>query len=177
MALATLAEVKALLGITHTDDDAQLTPLVASASVAVERYTEATFARTDFTEIHDGGGEALILNRLPVVAIASVQDRTTGAAVSHHDLDPATGMVYRRVDGLGQRRWEGGRRRFEVTYTAGHDGAPDDVKQALAMIVAASRENPAGMTAQKDGDYSFSATGSPLPPAAAAILGRYRNRP
>ena len=177
MALATLAEVKALLGITHTDDDAQLTPLIAGASTLIERYTGATFAVTEFTEIHDGGVEALILERLPVVTVTSVTDRTAGATVTYYETDPDTGMIYRGADGLGQRRWQGGRRRFEVAYTAGHDGAPDDVKQALAMIVAAMRENPAGMTAQKDGDYSFSATGDTIPPGANAILMRYRNRP
>ena len=176
MALATLAEVKALLGITYADDDAQLTPLIAGASTLIERYTGATFALTEFTDVHDGGGEALILDRLPVVSVASVTDRIASAAVAEFEADPATGMIYRGADGLGQRRWQGGRRRFEVAYTAGHDGAPDDMKQALAMIVAAMRENPAGMTAQKDGDYSFAASGA-VPAAAQSILMRYRSRP
>lgn len=172
MALATLEEVKAALGVEGDGDDAQLTAMIDAASAAIERITEATFEQTEATETCDGGEQAILLRRYPVVSIAAVADRFTGAAVAGYDLDEEAGLLFYGQGGV----WPGGSRRFAVAYTAGHDGAPEDVKQALAAIVGDWRENPRGLSSEKDGDYAYAraAAQDGFPLAARAIVEAYR---
>ena len=62
MALATLSEVKAGLGITDTDSDAQITALLEPISAAIVRFTGRKFENGAVTEFHNGGEPTIALS-------------------------------------------------------------------------------------------------------------------
>jgi len=76
MALTTLANVKTVLGITTTAEDAKLTIMVAAAIAAVKSYTngidfEGPTTRTEYYQPED---KILTLRWKPVVSITSVYE-------------------------------------------------------------------------------------------------------
>lgn len=92
MALTTVPDVKSLLGITGTDEDARLAVMVAAASASVQSYCgrnfESTVYGTGTTSAYSSGGDSgyysgdgsrdLILRQRPVTAVASVYQDSTG---------------------------------------------------------------------------------------------------
>lgn len=68
MALTTLANVKLLLGITGTAQDAQLQAFINSASARVEKWCNRSFGKQDCIEWKDGG-IAITAKRTPIKKI------------------------------------------------------------------------------------------------------------
>lgn len=71
MALTTLANVKLILGITGTDQDARLTALINSASARIEAWCNRQFEAKDCVEWHDGGF-ALTAKRTPLNTVRRI---------------------------------------------------------------------------------------------------------
>ena len=193
MALAALFEVKDGLGITGTDDDAQITALLEPVSALIEREAGRAFSSATVTERHAGGDATIALRRWPVASITTVTDKATGnvLASDQYELEGETGLLRRLSIGS---QWASGRSRqivylredvpvlrWEIIYVGGPATAPEDIKLALYKAIGASitGSGMAGLISEKDGDYSYvrsamaSAPGS-LPPAAMAIVRSYR---
>src|SRR5262245_24340290 len=73
MALDTLANVKARLGITTSADDTLIGLLQDSADAAIANYCNRDFAGGTFTEYHPGGSEFVHLRNFPVDSVTSVK--------------------------------------------------------------------------------------------------------
>jgi hypothetical protein len=125
----SLAEAKQQLNITTSDHDDELSMYVQAVTAVCERYVGALGRRT-YVETHVGG-YGLVLNRAPVLSIASATSTLTSGldqAVGDLDIDVSTGVV-RRLDGgymCGPLR---------VTYAAGRAEIPPHVRLAALMLL------------------------------------------
>lgn len=191
MAIISLSDAKAALGITGTARDAQITALLAGVSAMIETYAGRAFSQAAVTEYHFGGVASLPLRRYPVASIATVTDELTGSVVdsSGYEVQASTGLLRRLPWGSV---WEGGHpaspfdrrfpapeaanaRRWKVAYTGGPVAAPADVQLAAFEVLGGMLKSQGGVASEKDGDYAvtFATTGG-MPASAASILARYR---
>lgn len=170
----SLAEAKAHLRVTHADDDAYITSLVVGARRAVEARTGLALIDQGWSQWLDRWPDcaAASLSLAPVSAITDIvtygEDGTPATYdAAHYYLDAASKpgrAVIRpgRLPPLAGRRVNG----IEVRFTAGFGAlpaaVPQDLKQALLLLVAHWFEN------RGDGG----AASLPLP--AAEILSRHR---
>ncbi|NJQ14222.1 mobile element protein [Streptomyces bohaiensis] len=123
--LAAPADLAPLLGIGA--DDPRLLAALAAATRRFRGQVRHPVTRATSTIDLDGsGGDVLQLPAAPVVAVGQVLV----------DGDPATGWRVRYAAGLLQRpggcwpEWS----RITVTYTHGHETAPDDVAEAVVDL-------------------------------------------
>lgn len=119
----TLDEVKAHLAITFDDDDNLLTGMIKSSRQAMERFTAVSLvARTVQAILHVSGRMELPYG--PVVAITASLDS------NGETLDIADTTTY----GLGFKSVGYGY--HDLTYTAGYEVIPADLKRAILEDVA-----------------------------------------
>ena len=204
MALDTLANVKARLGITTSADDTLVGLLQDSADKAVENYTNRDFAGGTFTEYFPGGSEFVHLRNFPVDSVTSVQvdaARVFGAET----LVPAADYVVHADRGVIQsvagpflprdkpglvnadvRVWTRGPRVVQVVYATPTGQVPADVKEAYARLVGhwyrkvktEAAANFQNVQQQKYGDtfVIFGGAGATggLPDEVAELLAPYR---
>lgn len=132
-AMTTLADVKTLLGITDTAQDARLELLINSNSAMISKMCDRVFTRTTYAaETHPGTNrQMLTLRNLPVVSITSVLVNGTVMPATEYELkaqDKGMGVLY-KADGWNQNTqfstgltsdtWATGRD-YSVTYIAGY---------------------------------------------------------
>jgi hypothetical protein len=190
-AYATLAQVKAALGITDTDQDAQITALLLGADAVVDAYCARPLIETAHVEYADGGGRSIELASWPVFTSPAlvVRDMFTGqdVAAAAYTQDGARGLLYISPGyggafGSARSSWERGPNRWRITYTAGYasDSIPAEVTQAAAEIVGARLKGAGGVTGESDMGYSYQLSErqlggeSGVPPAARALLTKHR---
>jgi uncharacterized phiE125 gp8 family phage protein len=185
--LTTLAAVKAELGLSTNEHEAQLSTYIRQASDTVERYCNRTFARESVSEtfLPNRCLDSLMLTCFPVTAIASVVENGTTLASTDYKLEADTGVLF-RVSNEVQRLWSRGK--IVVDYDCGYllpgdDGRdlPHDIERAAIMLAAQSFLNAGTDASVKresvDGIGSterFSLSASGMTPEAEAILARYR---
>ena len=188
--MATIDDVKAILGVSGTDQDARLAAVIAGAQAAITRMTGVRFGVGEVVEDHPGGVATLALRAHPVVAIVGVEDLAGGGAVDAggYELDAALGLLRRLPFG---QTWSGARApgpfldplgvgpgairpRWRVTFTAGYAAVPGDLLLAIADMVAATLGQQGGKTSEKDGDYAVSYSApTGVPASAMAIISSY----
>lgn len=162
--------------------------LITYASALVEKYLDTYFTSTAVTERIDGGSEFLILSKAPIVSITSIVDKDdSDATVSAtlYGFYPNEGIVYAEnaIDASFNvnpgGKWGPGRRRFEVTYQAGHASTPSDVTLAVLMLVTEFRNRlDPSIKAESLGDYSKTYVDEIMGwnPKVKMILDRYKTR-
>jgi len=143
MALISLSEAKSYLGISDTSEDHYLQLIVNMVDKYVKKYTMRDLEATDYSkELYDGPGtNSLVLRNYPIISVTEVLERTEeveSATVServnegddgYYILNAEEGVLYRDVP------WTRGRGSIEVTYQAGYEDLPDDLKWACLSIV------------------------------------------
>lgn len=137
--IVSLAQIKAFLSVPHDDDDDFFTTAAQIVTAELEGATRRSFtAAVEQVRRIDGGFAGLILPDLPAVAITTIEDKTGGAFTDPLDtnLDPDTGVLYLNTN----TAWPAGRRRFEVTYSAGYATPPADIQGAALTLIAARHE-------------------------------------
>lgn len=194
MALASLEEVKAALGITDANRDAQITALLEPLSAVVETYAGRAFSSAQVTEDHEGGVATLVVRRHPITGTPTITDQWTGEQAAEADFEVIAeyGMIRRLpfgsfwsgsavpspFDGDGFTPAPRALPRWRVTYTGGPASAPEDAKAALYEAMAANLTSQGGKQAERDGDYAVTfATVGALPASARQMLERYRASP
>lgn len=131
MSTVTLATVKLRANKTLTADDAEIQAMIDAAEA---EYTEFVGPLTGpVTEIHDGGGTAIVL-RSPRAAAITAASYTDGSTLTYTDLDldATTGIVYWKVNTAGS--FVSGRRNVSITYTVAAPAA--NHLEAIAADVA-----------------------------------------
>lgn len=193
MALASLSDVKAALGIAGTADDARLTLLIASAEAQIARMTGLRFSAGEVIEDHTGGRSTIALRARPALSITSVVDLASGAAIDEtgYYLDTINGLLRRLPFGLA---WDGvslaspfldptgagpgmAQPRWRVVFQAGYSTGPADLQGALFEMVASAAGSQGGKSSEKDGDYAVSYAAAPaggIPASARAVIDSYR---
>lgn len=130
--LITLSEIKDWLDLDDTDADAFLEQAISDWSNAVDTRLGRTILSTDYAdEAHDGGKLAVILNNFPVSELTSIT--VEDGALGDDDYTYNANGIIRLKSGLP---FGGGPGDVLVTYTAGYDTAPGDLKRSMKQIVA-----------------------------------------
>jgi len=121
-ALTTLADMKAMLGISPDDIDQQrdiiITNLINYVSAWIERKTGRNLGKQTYTQEYvASGAQELVLLQWPILSVEYVKDKSTGEIIPSHAYDfNVTGDIRRhshiprrqRHDNVGQRqrkRW------------------------------------------------------------------------
>lgn len=168
--LITLDELADTLPTVAARNDAAR--LISAASAAVEGYCGRSFGRVvGAVERLSGDGQPFLwLDRTPVASIASVTIH--GEAITDYGFDAESGKLW-RGDGYRNPRWTVGwplgSNNVVVTYTAGYDPIPADVKQAVILTckwLDESRATSGSLQSEKIGDYSYTV----MPKAQAAAM-------
>lgn len=128
----TAAELNALPNMTEARYSTARKEAAAAWAVGIiEREVETSFvARTVTDEVHDGGGDGIVLNTPWVLSVTSATEN--GVAVTD-TLKVRNGVVrrYGSATSTTPGRWADGVENIEVTYEAGYSTTvPPDVKEA-----------------------------------------------
>lgn len=128
--LCSLSDVKTLLGITDTTQDAKLTLLIKEASAQIEGYLGYKLGRQEYTEeLHSVNNRQLItLNHFPIQSVSACE--IGGEAVTDYKILPEYarwGNLYRGGGWCGAYYTRGfthdvvsGFWNIKVTYIAGY---------------------------------------------------------
>jgi hypothetical protein len=132
-ALIELDEIKRYLKLTTNDEDDFLQEQINNWSDALETRFNRIIKSADYDdERHHGGKLAILLRNMPVTAIDSIT--VDGEAVDGDDytFDMDSGIV-RMVTGYP---FSGGPGSVLVSYTAGYESVPGDLRHGITQIVA-----------------------------------------
>jgi uncharacterized phiE125 gp8 family phage protein len=167
-----LAEAKAHLRVPHADDDAYISTLIIAARRAVEARTGLALISQGWSMWCDRWPNAatVSLSLAPISAIGDIivygEDGTPAIYdPAHYYLDgvsrPGRAVIRQdRLPPMAGRRVNGIEVRFTAGFGASASAVPQDLKQALLLIIAHWFEHR--------GD------GGSLPLSAAEILSRHR---
>lgn len=145
--LITLDEYKDSQGLSDLKNDNRYNSLITSVSQLVKTYCGTTFVdyyATELTQYFNITFETDViqLRESPVVAITSVEERTSYAsdytilteAAYEYYLDPNTDCLYRTYNS-GYSDWAQGPGAVRVVYTGGYAAIPADLKLAVIDLV------------------------------------------
>lgn len=184
--IATLNEIKQLLGINDSQEDAQLTRWISGLQQRIADFCRRNLLReASATELFDGGRKSIYLSRYPVESVASVhvsaeQDWTATSEItsSNYRLHSDRGRI--RYGLTGELVWPSGDQNVRIVYTGGFYACyatpsaakyqmPEAIRRALAM--QANHEwkhrDQLGITQINAGGASISAN----PSASLALAG------
>jgi len=135
-------------------NEVALQATVDFACTWVQNYLGRPVAPTDFFRRFSGwsgnNGSYIMLPYYPVLSVASVVEYW-GSSGPHtlaeqtpanqgtqdvYQLDPMRGVVIRTFMGLIQRPWFPGSRNIEISWTAGYNPIPADIKLATFEVAA-----------------------------------------
>ena len=136
--IATLAELKTMLGITDTGDDSAITQMAVAIQGRFDSHCRRQFLyAASQTEYLDGGVSELLVHRWPIASIASIivdidQAWSTDDALASTDyrLNMKRGKI---VYGTGTYPWPEGFQNIRVVYAGGFvksDGTAADHVEA-----------------------------------------------
>jgi uncharacterized phiE125 gp8 family phage protein len=196
--LDTLANVKAALRVTGTDDDTTLNRLLTTAESFIAEHTGRSFDGGSFTETHPGGTTLVFLKNYPVTTLTDVRVDANRLFGTETVLDPTTYVVHadrgvvESVAGpflpargrRGSADWPGA---VQVAYSTATGAVPGAVKEAFSQLVghwyrlAKTNEDLAGVLLTEKTDetgtktYSWSlASGLKVPAGVLQILAPFR---
>lgn len=154
--LITVAEYKAYAGISSTNQDITIAILISKVSHLVKNICRRTFL--DYvdeykTDVFSGGSPRILLTETPILNVASVEfsDNYGKSYVEltefeHYVVDPQ----YDSVELIASQLMEYKRvNAFKVTYTAGYETIPEDLKLAVFDLVGYYIRNDAAIHSHK----------------------------
>lgn len=154
--LVTLSEYKVYAGITSTTQDATISGIIPKVSQLVKSLCRRTFV--DYVddakvEVFSGGtGSKLFLKEYPLISVASVEfSNTYGASYTtlteftDYVIDQEDGAVMDIVYGAFPKAING----YKVTYNAGYEEIPLDLKLAVLDLITYYIKNDAAIHSPK----------------------------
>lgn len=154
--LITRAEYKANAGINSVNQDAEIDSLIPRISQLIKTYCRRSFV--DYydepkTEIFGGGFKKFILKESPLVSVSSVEysedyGKTYTPMVEYEDyvVDEENDSVL-AINELGFPKVLKG---YKVTYFAGYETVPADLKLAAFDIVSYYMKNDSSIHTHKN---------------------------
>ncbi len=153
--LITLAEYKAYEGITNPNQDTEISTIIPKVTELVKNYCRRSFidyyddAKTDLY----AGGDILYLKEFPVTSISSVEyssdyGKTYTTLVEYTDwaLDKLMdGIVPINTLNTFPEAVNG----YRVTYTAGYEVIPEDLKLAVMDLLTYYMKNDGAVHSPK----------------------------
>jgi hypothetical protein len=140
--LVTAAEYKAYIGITSTNQDAEIASVIPKVSELVKSFCRRTFldyVDESKVEVFKGGESNLNLKESPLLVVGSVEfsedygltyaplveftDYVIDTETDQVNLIPLQYQIYKRVNA------------FKVTYNAGYEAVPADLKLAIFDLI------------------------------------------
>jgi hypothetical protein len=184
-ALITLEDYKLYKKLTKTDSDEELGAIIASVSNLIKTYCGHSFidyystAKVETFNIKQSQ-HAILLNEWPVKTVSQVEYRDD-YNMPYQVLDPVEYFVDPTIDTLFRHSgyWEEGFGAVKITYTAGYEDTPEDVRIACLDLVhhyfkEEYKERKTLGAATLDNGYSKFGN-SRWPPHVARVLDLYRN--
>jgi hypothetical protein len=151
--LITKAEYKTYAGITSVNQDAEIDLLIPKVSELVKTYCRRTFV--DFydeakIEMFEGGYGSLILKETPVTQVISVQ-QSTDYGQTYTKLTKFSDWVQSGdfVVSVNPRGFEPLINGYKVSYFAGYETVPEDLKLAVLDLVTYYRKNDGAIHSTK----------------------------
>jgi hypothetical protein len=151
--LITKAEYKTYAGITSVNQDAEIDLLIPKVSELVKTYCRRTFL--DYysdtkTEVFAGGYGSLLLKETPVVQVLAVQ-QSTDYGQNYSDLtefvDWAQSGDY--IVSINPRGFEPLINGYLVSYFAGYETVPQDLRLAILDLITYYRKNDGAIHSTK----------------------------
>lgn len=154
--LITRAEYKAIAGINSTNQDAEIDSLIPKISQLVKTYCRTTFV--DYydepkTENFNGGFDKLILKETPLVSIVVVEysedyGKTYIPLKEYEDyvIDEDNNCVV----AIGAAGFPKVLKGYRVTYYAGYEKVPEDLKLAALDMVSYYMKNDSSIHTHKN---------------------------
>jgi hypothetical protein len=151
--LITRAEYKAYASISSTNQDAEIDAIIPKVSQLVKTYCRRSFI--DFvdearSETFEGGYPVLLLKETPVTQIISVQ-QSKDYGQTYTKLVKFTDWVQRgdEVVAIDPRGFEPLVNGYRVSYFAGYETVPEDLKLAVLDLVTYYRKNDGAIHSTK----------------------------
>lgn len=141
ISLVTKAEYKAFAGLTSTNEDANIDNLIPKVSALVKQICRRTFVdyvNNAKTEYFEGGHSLLIPSETPVLVVNSVEYSTDygNTYTSLIEFTDYTVLKHTNnilcISGLEFPYYPNG---YKVTYTAGYESVPEDLKLAVMDLI------------------------------------------
>lgn len=141
LSLVTKTEYKAYAGITSTTQDAQIDAIIPRVSELVKNICNRTFVdyvNDTKTEYFDGGGTVYNMMEYPVLSISSVE-YSADYGNTYETLTEFSDYTWNRRDdsirALTTNGFDYKPNAYRVTYTAGYEAVPADLKLAVLDLV------------------------------------------
>ena len=154
--LITRAEYKAYSGISSTNQDVEIDSLVPKISQLIKTYCKRSFV--DYydepkVENFNGGFNCFILKEAPLVSVLSVETsadygQTYTALIEYEEyvVDEETNLVV-AINAAGFPKLLKG---YKVTYLAGYEETPADLKLAGLDMIAYYMKNDSSVHTHKN---------------------------
>ena len=149
--LITKAEYKAYAGITSTNQDTEIDALIPKVSQLVKSYCRRSFsdyAADAKIEVFNGGTDKYYLKEYPLLTMLALES-STDYGQNYNSLNEFVDFVADVSDSSVISLTPGGFpyaiNGYSVTYTAGYDTIPEDLKLAVMDLVTYYRKNDASV--------------------------------
>lgn len=154
LSLFTRQEYKSYKGISSSNSDGQIDSLIPRVSEFAKTYCRRTFVdwvNDPLVEYSAGGFREIILRETPVIQIASVQ-QSTNYGQTYTALTKFTDWVQ---DGdyilcvQPEGKFKELIRGYKITYFAGYETVPEDLKLACMDLLTYYKENEAAVKSMR----------------------------
>ena len=182
--LSALADIKTMLGISDTSQDALLTIVKDSVEAYVKTYCGRDFLVTSYTEYYDGDDcNVLRTYQRPIVSITSVSSdpaRLFEAAslIPADDIIGDSKSLRLGFIELLTYRFLAGLKSTKVVYSAGYSTIPTDLSMAVKLIVCKQfkviSKKMFAEQVQSVGDMTITLSVDAFPKDAMKIVESYR---
>lgn len=149
--LVTKLEYKTYAGISSVNQDSEIELLIPKVSDLVKTYCRRSFV--DYTDDvliqrSNGGFEKIILKEGPVIQVLSVE-QSTDYGQNYTELTEFVDWVVdlddNTVISLGKRGFAEAINGYQVSYYAGYEAVPQDLKLAVLDLLTYYRKNDASV--------------------------------
>jgi hypothetical protein len=153
--LITRSEYKAYTGITSTNQDVEIDAIIPKVSDLVKNYCRRSFidyATSAKTETFNGGTDKYYLKEYPLITLLSLEyssDYGQNYTELTEFVDFVPNIAEDSIDSITPGGFAYAINGYSVTYTAGYNTVPGDLKLAVMDLVTYYRKNDGAIHSTK----------------------------